>query len=183
MVSYSSSQKILLVGEGDFSFSASLAISFGSSAPNIVATSLDSQEFLRTNYKKAMDNIAALRARCCVVLHELDATTMACNCYLSWQKFDRIVFNFPFAGFFKEENRESQIRKHQNLIRMFMENAKKMITETGEIHITHKTVAKPGGGYPWPGPRVPWTQIAKIHVFFRTKIIWPCILCIGPRVY
>ncbi|CAN1190468.1 Uncharacterized protein At4g26485 [Linum perenne] len=110
MVSYSSSQKILLVGEGDFSFSASLAISFGSSAPNIVATSLDSQEFLRTNYKKAMDNIAALRARCCVVLHELDATTMACNCYLSWQKFDRIVFNFPFAGFFKEENRESQIR-------------------------------------------------------------------------
>ena len=38
---YSSSQKILLVGEGDFSFSACLARHFGSAA-NMVATSLDS---------------------------------------------------------------------------------------------------------------------------------------------
>ncbi|KAG5546758.1 hypothetical protein RHGRI_018812 [Rhododendron griersonianum] len=37
---YSSFQKILLVGEGDFSFSASLAMAFGS-AHNIVATSLN----------------------------------------------------------------------------------------------------------------------------------------------
>lgn len=38
---YSSYHEILLVGEGDFSFSLSLAMSFGS-ASNIVATSLDS---------------------------------------------------------------------------------------------------------------------------------------------
>jgi len=38
---YTSSQKIVLVGEGDFSFSASLACAF-SSAANIIATSLDS---------------------------------------------------------------------------------------------------------------------------------------------
>ncbi|KAK3007288.1 hypothetical protein RJ639_015747 [Escallonia herrerae] len=40
---YSSSHRILLVGEGDFSFSSSLAMSFAS-ASNIVATSLDSYE-------------------------------------------------------------------------------------------------------------------------------------------
>ncbi|KAK3007286.1 hypothetical protein RJ639_015745 [Escallonia herrerae] len=40
---YSSSHRILLVGEGDFSFSLSLALSFAS-ASNIVATSLDSYE-------------------------------------------------------------------------------------------------------------------------------------------
>ena len=39
---YSSSQKIMLVGEGNFSFAASLATAFGS-ANNIVATSLDSK--------------------------------------------------------------------------------------------------------------------------------------------
>lgn len=37
---YTSSQKILLVGEGDFSFSACLARAFGS-ANNLFATSLD----------------------------------------------------------------------------------------------------------------------------------------------
>lgn len=38
---YSSNHQILLVGEGDFSFSLSLARSFGS-ASNILASSLDS---------------------------------------------------------------------------------------------------------------------------------------------
>lgn len=39
---YSSKHKILLVGEGDFSFSLCLASAFGS-ATNITATSLDSE--------------------------------------------------------------------------------------------------------------------------------------------
>lgn len=39
---YSSNHKILLVGEGDFSFSKCLANAFGS-ASNITATSLDSE--------------------------------------------------------------------------------------------------------------------------------------------
>lgn len=39
---YNSEHKILLVGEGNFSFSACLATAFGS-AKNMVATSLDSK--------------------------------------------------------------------------------------------------------------------------------------------
>jgi 25S rRNA (uracil2634-N3)-methyltransferase len=39
---YSSSQKILLVGEGDFSFATCLAKAFGTAA-NMIATSLESK--------------------------------------------------------------------------------------------------------------------------------------------
>ncbi|CAN0863444.1 Heavy metal-associated isoprenylated plant protein 41 [Linum grandiflorum] len=106
---YCSSHKILLVGEGDFSFSSSLALAFGS-AVNIVATSLDSQEFLYTNYKRAMANIAVLWARGCLVINELDATQMAGHTSLKGMKFDRIVFNFPHAGFYPTETSVSQIR-------------------------------------------------------------------------
>ena len=48
MKHYSSFQKILLVGEGDFSFSACLAVAFGC-AHNIIATSLDSRGNRKTN--------------------------------------------------------------------------------------------------------------------------------------
>ncbi|KAL7088172.1 hypothetical protein ACP275_13G112100 [Erythranthe tilingii] len=44
---YSSTHRILLVGEGDFSFSACLAVAFGS-ASNMIATSLDSQGLTRS---------------------------------------------------------------------------------------------------------------------------------------
>ncbi|CAI0629106.1 unnamed protein product [Linum tenue] len=142
---YCSRHKILLVGEGDFSFSASLALAFGTAAFNIVATSLNSQEFLSKNYSKAMANIAGLRARGCLVMHGLDATKMADHVLLKGMKFDRVVFNFPHAGFYPAESTNSQIRfvkRHQKLIRLFFMNAKKLLKEDGgEVHITHKTNA------------------------------------------
>lgn len=49
MKHYSSKQRILLVGEGDLSFSLCLARAFGS-ARNMVATSLDTQGKLQTDH-------------------------------------------------------------------------------------------------------------------------------------
>ncbi|KAL6999079.1 25S rRNA (uracil2634-N3)-methyltransferase [Sarracenia purpurea var. burkii] len=103
---YSSRQKILLVGEGDFSFSASLAVAFGS-AHNMIATSLNSKGFLSRNYKSAMSNIQILRSRGAKVMHDVDATQMANSFLFQGMTFDRIVFNFPHAGFFPNESRES----------------------------------------------------------------------------
>ncbi|KAA3486950.1 methyltransferase small domain protein [Gossypium australe] len=135
---YCSSQRMLLVGEGDFSFSASLARAFGSAA-NMIATSLDSRGFLFRNYKKAIANIHELRVRGCIVLHGIDATEIANHCYLGAFKFDRIIFNFPHAGFCSDEPGESQKRRHQLLISLFLKNAREMIEERGEIHVTHKS--------------------------------------------
>lgn len=52
---YSSSHRILLVGEGDFSFSACLARAFGS-ANNMVATSLDSRGKILPKYFSFLTN-------------------------------------------------------------------------------------------------------------------------------
>ncbi|XVF03579.1 hypothetical protein REPUB_Repub05bG0005500 [Reevesia pubescens] len=135
---YCSSHKMLLVGEGDFSFSACLAKAFGS-ATNMVATSLDSRGFLFRNYKNAMANIDELRTRGCMVLHGVDATEMANNCSLPGLKFDRVIYNFPHAGFRTGESGQSQRGRNQLLISLFFKNAKEMIYENGEIHVTHKS--------------------------------------------
>ncbi|KAK9154679.1 hypothetical protein Sjap_002159 [Stephania japonica] len=135
---YCSSHKILLVGEGDFSFSACLGRAFGR-ADNMLATSLNTQDFLKKNYGQAMSNIQSLRSRGCKVIHEVNATEMAGYKNLNVVKYDRIVFNFPHAGFsYKEYSVTYQVRKHQNLVSLFMANAAEMIEETGEIHISHK---------------------------------------------
>ncbi|KAL0443237.1 UNVERIFIED_CONTAM: hypothetical protein Slati_2046400 [Sesamum latifolium] len=135
---YSSGHRILLVGEGDFSFSTCLAKAFGW-ASNMVATSLDSQAFLLKHYQNAMSNIVELSIRKCRVMHEIDATRMANHEQLRGIKFDIIIFNFPFAGFFKDLSRDSQIGLHRRLVSLFMKNAKEMMSENGEIHITHKS--------------------------------------------
>lgn len=136
---YNSYQRILVVGDGDFSFSASLAMAFGS-ASNMVSTSLDSLDFLIKNYKRSMSNINELKARGCKVLHSVDATQMADHPQLYRIKFDRIIFNFPLAGFFpKDFSRQLQILLNQRLVGGFMANARMMMKEDGEVHITHKS--------------------------------------------
>ncbi|XP_004306573.1 PREDICTED: uncharacterized protein At4g26485-like [Fragaria vesca subsp. vesca] len=139
---YTSSQKILLVGEGDFSFAVSLARAFGSSI-NMVATSLDTREALVVKYSRAMSNVMELKKRGCVVLHEVDVHTMSRHPFLSDIRFDRIVYNFPHAGYLhgqkSSEHNQYQIWYHQDLVRDFFRNACEMLTEMGEIHVTHKT--------------------------------------------
>ncbi|KAK1415469.1 hypothetical protein QVD17_31251 [Tagetes erecta] len=115
---YSSDHEILLVGEGDFSFSVSLANVFGS-ASNIVATSFDSK---------------------------VDAMTMKHHPDLRNRKFDRIVYNFPHAGFCGDERNLRVINKHRNLVGGFFENSSHMLRPRGEVHVSHKTT----------GPFVTW---------------------------
>ncbi|KAL8469601.1 hypothetical protein ACS0TY_032448 [Phlomoides rotata] len=139
---YSSRHKILLVGEGDFSFSASLARAFGN-ASNMVATSLDTEEpnavDLAIKHPSAAANVVLLKEKGCSVIHGVGASTMRYHHLLSYKKFDRIVFNFPHAGFLTSEHNSTQIRCHQHLVRDFLKNAYEMVSDTGEVHITHKT--------------------------------------------
>jgi len=136
---YSNSHQILLVGEGDFSFSLALANAFGS-AENMVPTSLDSKEKVLQLYDcesthKTLSNLERLGA---TILHGVDATTMENHHLLGRMRFHRIVYNFPHAGFHGREDNENVIEKHRHLLKMFFKNARTILRETGEIHVTHK---------------------------------------------
>ncbi|KAF3451911.1 hypothetical protein FNV43_RR08007 [Rhamnella rubrinervis] len=135
---YSSRHRILLVGEGDFSFSLSLARRFGS-ARNMVATSLDTQEDIATKYSNGIKNVRELELRGCIVLFGVDAKQMSQHYFLSTQRFQRIVYNFPHVGFRYREGSYCQIQSNKRLVKSFLKNAKVLLRkEGGEIHISHK---------------------------------------------
>ncbi|XP_024028617.1 uncharacterized protein At4g26485 [Morus notabilis] len=136
---YRSSQMILLVGEGDFSFSACLARAFGS-AHNMVATSLDSEETLLRKHWSCVAHLDDLQKRGRLLLHEIDVHDMNQHPTLKDMKFDIIVFNFPHAGHVSWlcEQDAILIERHKNLLRGFFESALQMLNEGGEIHVTHR---------------------------------------------
>ncbi|CAH1429546.1 unnamed protein product [Lactuca virosa] len=135
---YSSTHKILLVGEGDFSFSLCLARAFGS-ARNIVATTVDTHQELAKKYSNAIENLIELQQRGCVVVCGVDATTMSHHFFLTTQRFHRIVYNFPHVGFAFPEGNGCQIMLNKELVKGFLMNAKVLLKkENGEIHVTHK---------------------------------------------
>lgn len=136
---YSSSQKILLVGEGDFSFSACLAKNFGS-ARNMVATSLDSKGTLKTKHWSSAAHLAELKSLGCRVLHDVDATYMNHHPILRRDKFDRIIFNFPHAGHDPEfcERHDPLIERHKQLLEVFFKSSSRMLREGGEVHVAHR---------------------------------------------
>ncbi|XP_027357366.1 uncharacterized protein At4g26485-like [Abrus precatorius] len=135
---YLSSHKILLVGEGDFSFSLCLANAFGT-AGNMIATSLDSRVSLGIKYARALSNLTELEALGCTIVHEVDVHTMTQHPLLKNQVFDRVIYNFPHAGFIGREIDDYQIRLHKKLVSGFLSNAKYLLSSCGQIHITHKT--------------------------------------------
>ncbi|MED6218331.1 hypothetical protein PIB30_025908 [Stylosanthes scabra] len=110
---YSSCQQILLVGEGDFSFALCLAKAFGS-ASNIVATSLDSKESLVRKYHGVSTNLEELEKLGCTLVHEVDCHIM-------------------------NDHPPLKDKLHQKVVRGFLESARKMLKEDGQVHVTHKT--------------------------------------------
>ncbi|KAF7073051.1 hypothetical protein CFC21_078096 [Triticum aestivum] len=135
---YSSVQSILVVGDGDFSFSLALATAFGS-GENIVATSLDSYDALVGKYNEAESNVMELKRMRATVLHGVDAKKMKTRPYLKTRRFDRIVFNFPHAGFKAKEYKEvDMVNLHKDLVKGFLGNARHLVQPYGEIHISHK---------------------------------------------
>ncbi|KAM1004073.1 hypothetical protein ACFX13_004389 [Malus domestica] len=86
-------------------------------------------------YPNAVRTLNELEGKGCVVLHEVDVDTMSQHPLLADKLFDRIVFNFPHAGFVGMESH----RLHQDLVKRFFTTACEMLMARGEVHVTHKT--------------------------------------------
>ncbi|GLJ08338.1 hypothetical protein SUGI_0086710 [Cryptomeria japonica] len=123
LMHYSSLQSILLVGEGNFSFSSALATAF-KSAKNIVASTFDSKAKVMRVYDTARNSVGNLKSRGASVLYKVDAARLHEIEDLSARTFDRIVFNLPHAGYFGGgECSNEAIKKNNELLSMFLESA------------------------------------------------------------
>ncbi|KAJ3417365.1 hypothetical protein HDV05_004830 [Chytridiales sp. JEL 0842] len=149
---YLPSHTILLVGEGDFSFSNALTAALNlprfdtttgakiarTSDDNLVvmATSHDSLSTLQRKYPNCSSTLHQLRSTKGVnVHHNVDATTMSADPRISTYTYDRIVFNFPHVGGGKQED----VEVNKNMLSLFFGQCRKLLKNLvkmkGEVHV------------------------------------------------
>lgn len=138
--------KILTVGDGDLSFSTSLAKAFvqlSGTAANLTSTTHESLDSLRRVYNDALQNIEVLKSHDSRVFHGVDATNfdVATLAPDTEQPFDIIIWNFPCIRIDKgADGQVSELEQNKALLRGFFRSAKSILHPKGELHITHKTI-------------------------------------------
>ncbi|KAI0856586.1 hypothetical protein F4860DRAFT_492451 [Xylaria cubensis] len=151
-IPFTPEDKILLVGDGDLSFAASLVEHHY--CADVTATVFEkSREELLEKYPHAADNIAKIEAEeGCRVLFSVDATKMAPFTNKSGRSsskasgsegassaaagvMDRIIFNFPHVGG-KSTDVNRQVRYNQELLVSFFQRAAPYLAPGGSIIVT-----------------------------------------------
>ena len=102
-IPFAPTDKILLIGEGNFSFAYALAVNPPPQLQhlppqNITATAYDSEEECLTKYADVQEKINVLRAKGVNVLFGVDATKLEKVSQLRGKRWDKVVWNFPHAG-------------------------------------------------------------------------------------
>jgi 25S rRNA (uracil2634-N3)-methyltransferase len=129
-ISYKKEQSIMVIGDGDFSFSNGL-VAHRKSGLKIVATSYDAEVEVKTKYKNAGKMIEQLKKKGTVVLHEVDGTKLE-ETFGDTCKMDRIIWNFPHSG-------EQRVHVNRALLRDFFESALKKMAPGAQVHVSLKT--------------------------------------------
>jgi len=123
-IPFAPTDRILLVGEGDFSFAHSLLTAHNCNS--LVATSYDKASVVINKYTQATSHIRPLEAEeGCKVIYGVDATKLGRSGAadgggkeVKRGGFDRVIFNFPHVGgLTKDVNRQvryNQGEEHQS---------------------------------------------------------------------
>lgn len=102
-IPFRATDKVLLIGEGNFSFARAMIYDAPSGLEhfppqNLTATAYDSEEECVAKYPESTECIQALREKGAEVLFRVDATKLEKVSALKGRRFDKIVWNFPHAG-------------------------------------------------------------------------------------
>ncbi|KAL3661468.1 hypothetical protein V7S43_013668 [Phytophthora oleae] len=138
-------KNILTVGDGNFSYSLSLARALGpDSGVQLVTTSHESKKTVLETYPDGEKILEELNAMPQVtVKHEVDATDAEQMKALG--QFDRVIWNFPCVRAPRGEDGQNQeMEMNKKLLSDFFAHVAQILTPTGEVHVTHKT-KKPFG--------------------------------------
>ncbi|PJF17680.1 hypothetical protein PSACC_02519 [Paramicrosporidium saccamoebae] len=136
---------VLVVGDGDFGFSAALLDTLPGS--QILATVWDSESEQQRKYPDSVTHLRRLRDAGAQVLFSLDATKLSQKYFGRMEgvgRIVRIIFNFPHTGE-GIKDRDYNIRAQQKLILGFLQSAEKMLREQEKRkmnYLTRNTVMK-----------------------------------------
>jgi 25S rRNA (uracil2634-N3)-methyltransferase len=141
---YTNEHTILVIGDGDFSFSLSICKKLESGL-KIMTTSYDSHEIVTTKYPESIKFIEEIQELGSTVLHGVDAVDLRNTLVFPEGcpiKFDRIIFQFPLV--YSQGTKEAYTAdpdnciRNRRLIREFFHSATSLLNENGQIHISSK---------------------------------------------
>ncbi|XP_046736890.1 ferredoxin-fold anticodon-binding domain-containing protein 1 isoform X4 [Diprion similis] len=138
---FHSNEKVLLVGEGNFSFG--VCLSKLDQSISLTATCYESPIV----FESAKKNAEYLRNHGARVLLGVDATKLGEYFPLVSEEFDKIIFNFPHTG------GKMKISRNRKLLREFFISAENLIKRTGSILVS---LCNGQGGTPADSPQRRW---------------------------
>ncbi|KAK6350604.1 hypothetical protein TWF718_003793 [Orbilia javanica] len=134
IIPFTPTSSLLLIGEGDFSFTNSLITGTPphiSPSTTITTTTNDTEPVTVEKYPHSEETIKVLKSQEHKVLFSIDITKKLPKS-LSTNKYNCIIFNFPHVGGLST-HLDRQIRSNQELILSFFKNCIPLLSTDGGI--------------------------------------------------